>query len=96
MQQDERDAQDNRSDLSEVWQQLLGEHYKQNRKPTGDEANDASIPTLASDPWRVLAHSVGIENIDIQDLRLHMSEQDVERILQIMQEQPTRKSGADE
>ncbi len=96
MQQDESDAQANHSDLSEVWQQLLGEHYKRNSKPTGNEANDASIPTLASDPWRVLAHTVGIENIDIQDLRLHMSEQDLERILQIMQEQPARKPGADE
>jgi hypothetical protein len=96
MQQEERDAPANRSELSEVWQQLLGEHHAQDSKSAGNEANDASIPTLADDPWSVLSHSNGIESIDIQKLRLHMSEQDLERVLQIMQEQPARKSLSDE
>jgi hypothetical protein len=43
-------------------------------------------PTLESDPWSALLHAKGIEVVDLQQIRLHMSDQDMEQILHIMQE----------
>ncbi len=81
------------SELSKIWQELLG------RFPS--EANvqmasgEVKIPLLESDPWSALLKAKGTEVIDLQQLHLHMSDQDVERLLQIMQEQPAQ-NGKDE
>lgn len=70
--------------LSDIWQQLLGE------RQFDAEALAAlreSIPTIASDPWSELLQAKGVEMVDLTQLHLHMSEQDVEQLLQLMQEQ---------
>jgi ketopantoate reductase len=70
--------------LSEVWQQLLG-----NRPLNADTlaALRESIPTLASDPWSALLQAKGVEVVDLEQLHLHLSDQDLEQMLQLMQEQ---------
>lgn len=69
-----------RTHLSEVWQELLGTGAK--------DAEDIEIPTLESDPWSALLQSKDVELIDLQQVRLHVSDQDVERVLEIIREQP--------
>lgn len=76
-------------ELSEAWRELL------NCQPAVDEPvqalpTEASIPTLESDPWSALVQAKGVEMVDLHKLHLHMSDQDVEQLLQLMQEQPTR------
>jgi hypothetical protein len=68
--------------LSEIWRQLLGE------RPLDAEALRELIPTIESDPWSALLQAKGVEMVDLEQLHLHISDQDVERVLQLMQEQP--------
>lgn len=74
-------------ELSEVWQELLGN--KPSTPLNGQEQGaEDNIPLLESDPWSVLSHDKGIEVVDLQEMQLHMSDQDVEQVLQVMQEIP--------
>jgi hypothetical protein len=73
--------------LSDVWQELLGGSLAGARAETNSEV---SIPALESDPWSELLQGRGVEMVDLQQLHLHVSDQDVEQVLQIMQEQPTQ------
>jgi hypothetical protein len=86
MQQENKDTRHLiQSPLSDVWQELLGgqpAEVKASQTPA-----ETIIPTLESDPWSALLQANGIEIVDLQQLHLHMSDQDVEQILQIMQEQ---------
>ncbi len=71
-------------ELSEVWQELLGHKDASSSHPAGQEA---PVPVLTSDPWNALTHSQGIEEVDLQSVDLHVSDQEVEQMLQVMQEQ---------
>lgn len=69
-------------ELSPVWQELLGGRVNEPATP-----GEIGIPILESDPWWELLHENGVEIIDLQKKHLQMSDQDLERVLQIMQEQ---------
>ncbi len=79
------------TELSPVWRELLGGRIND---PVPQE--ELGIPVLDSDPWRELLHEHGVEIIDLQKKHLQMSDQDVEEVLQIMQEQTAegRQDGA--
>ncbi len=76
-------------ELSAVWQELLGVHPQAEQAPPGDPG----IPTLEKDPWSSLAHANGIEVVDLQKQHLHISDQEVEQVLELMQEQPAPEDG---
>lgn len=81
------------SELSEVWQELLG------GLPGEDEAStipeEAAIPTLESDPWSELIQAQGVEVVDLQTVHLQMSDQELEQVLQVMQEEPDQATTPD-
>ena len=85
MQKENNNSLPAQPELSQVWQELLG------RYPANAEmsipAGDVTIPTLESDPWSELLHVKGVEVVDLQTVHLQMSDQDLEQVLQIMQEQ---------
>ena len=94
VQKDRNDKKQKYGDLSPVWQELLGGQLNQPGQPEATdqatsekEEETTTIPTLESDPWSRLLHAKGIEMVDLEQLHLHMSEQDVEAMLAIMREQ---------
>ncbi len=82
-QNNENEAPD-QLELSDAWQQLLGS------RPLDAETlaalKESMPPTLESDPWSALLHAKGVEVVDLQQIQLHMSDQDMEQILHIIQE----------
>ena len=68
--------------LSATWLELLGQSLQ---RP--EVASQESIPALESDPWSSLLHAQGTEIVDLQKVSLHMSDQEVEQLLQRLQEQ---------
>jgi len=66
--------------LSEVWLELLGGSF-------ADATGEIVIPALESDPWSELLQDRRNEVVDLQELHLHVSDQDVEQVLQIMHEE---------
>jgi hypothetical protein len=90
LQKDREEKKRKHAELSAVWQELLGRQSGE-AAPSASSQGDAAIPTLESDPWSRLLHAKGIEIVDLEQLHLHMSEQDVEHLLEIMQEQPAPK-----
>jgi hypothetical protein len=75
-----------RAELSPILRELLGlEGAAEGQTLPLDEEK---IPTLASDPWGSLTHEQGMEIVDLQRLRIQMSEKDVEQVLDVMKEQP--------
>jgi hypothetical protein len=73
-------------ELSKVWQELLGDRIN---SPGGlVQSERLSIPTLESDPWSELLQDRDVEVVDLQ--QLHLSDQDVEQMLEVIQEQPAR------
>lgn len=90
MQQENKKPEDNQEvvpgqpELSAIWQELLGIQPGTNNALAGE----LPLSPLESDPWSELLHAKGVEVIDLQQLHLHMSDQDVEQVLQVMQEQP--------
>ncbi len=72
--------------MSDIWYELLGDSRIQIETTLPE--SEATLPTLKSDPWGELLQTRDVEIIDLQQLHLHMSDQDVEMALQIMQEQP--------
>ena len=44
------------------------------------------MPSVDVDPWQALTHAKGVEMVDLQQLHLHISDQDVEQVLQVMEE----------
>lgn len=75
------------SELSKAWQELLGMEVEGEEKGMDQEQQGATVvPLLASDPWKMLVQGKGNEEFDLQKTRLHMSDQDVEQALQMMQE----------
>ena len=104
MQPERKQLSSNNTELSNIWQELLGErpldadHTPATSQGTGveeivqpheAETPTEAIPTLPSDPWSELVLARGTEMIDLSQLQLHMSDQDVEQLLQLMQEDQT-------
>lgn len=87
MQKGDKGRQHSIQDLmSDTWRELLGKSHT--RIETMSPVSEATLPTLKSDPWSKLLQARGVEIIDLQQLHLHMSDQDVEKALQLLQEQP--------
>jgi len=80
------------SELSPAWQELLGYQPGPSSDvpavPMTPLSDESALPTLESDPWSELLHAQGIEVVDLQKIQLHMSDQDLEQVLQVMQEEP--------
>lgn len=89
------------TELSDIWQELLGGHPLYTHRldaPDNTEKVEATeliqetaapseaIPTLPTDPWSALVQARGTEMVDLSQLHLHMSDQDVEQALRLMQE----------
>jgi hypothetical protein len=104
MQPEKKQLSSNNMELSNIWQELLGEQpLDADNSPAASESTSVEeveqipeaatptvvIPTLPSDPWSELVQARGTEMIDLSQLQLHMSDQDVEQILQLMQEAQT-------
>ena len=97
MQKDRKDNDEKNqkyAELSAVWQELLGRQGGKTGNPASSQ--EEGIPTLESDPWSRLLHAKGIEMVDLEQLHLHMSEQDVEHLLEIMREQPAQNNQAND
>ncbi len=76
--------------LSETWRELLGAYTLETREDGGEEV---APTTLVDDPWSQLQQVKGVEMVDLQQVRLatvhvSLSEAEMERALQVMQEQP--------
>jgi hypothetical protein len=82
----EQDTAQSQPELSAIWYELLGERLTLNNTP--EAVGDITIPTLGTDPWSTLLQASGVEVIDLQAMHLSISDQEVERMLQVMQEQP--------
>ena len=72
-------------ELSAVWQELLGQRPTDGARSS--MVDETAIPILKSDPWRALLQAKGIEVVELQQLHLHMSDQDLEQILRLFEEQ---------
>ncbi|GHO43729.1 hypothetical protein [Ktedonospora formicarum] len=83
------------NELSKAWQELLGMEVEGVEEGMNQEQQGAiGVPLLASDPWQKLVQGKGNEELDLQKNHLHMSDQDVEQALQIMQEDEVQQRGA--
>ncbi|GCF08296.1 hypothetical protein [Dictyobacter arantiisoli] len=77
-------------ELSAAWQELLG--WRASKvMPEGTNSEDMGIPTLESDPWSTLIQAKGVEIVDLDKTHLHLSAQEVEQMLRLMQEQSTQQ-----
>lgn len=84
MQEEKKNTPVELNELSETWRALLGD------KPLDEERLAAlkdAVPSLDSDPWSALLHAQGVEMVDLQQVHLNISNQDMEQVLQLMQEQ---------
>ena len=90
MQEEKKDNISAQLELSTIWQELLGHHAIDAR--TQAVPAEATASAVHADPWYALLHVKGVEIIDLQRLSLHISDQDVERLLQVMQEQSSLSS----
>lgn len=89
MQEDNEKVLSAQPELSMIWQELLGNHVPSSNGQI--LSSEVIIPTLDSDPWSELLHSQDVEIVDLQKVHLHVSDQDVEQALQVMQEQALQK-----
>ena len=71
-------------ELSAIWLELLGQST-QTHVPAS--VSEESLPTLETDPWSHLLVEQGTKIVDLQKVSLHMSDQEVEQLLQPLQEQ---------
>jgi len=81
MQEEQKSTLSAGPELSETWQALLGGH-----RALSHLRPEATMPSVDVDPWQTLTHAKGVEMVDLQHLHLHISDQDVEQVLQVMQE----------
>lgn len=80
--------------MSVIWWELLGNSPRKIETLLPDD--EAAMPLLKSDPWGELLQSRDIEIIDVQQLHLQMSDQDVESVLQVMQEDSVRDGSSEQ
>ena len=81
---------DRLDELSYVWRELLGSRAYEG--PLTAVPGDAPIPTLDAYPWSALLQAHGVEVIDLQHIHLHISDQEVERLLQVMHDDPDNRA----
>ncbi|HEY6409318.1 MAG TPA: hypothetical protein VIY29_17800 [Ktedonobacteraceae bacterium] len=90
--------------LSETWHELLGMHTLETlAKGEGIEGIVTSVvsmepSSLAEDPWSELLHLQGVETVDLQQcgfptMHVSLSDIEVEKALQIMQEHVVEEGG---
>jgi hypothetical protein len=77
-------------ELSDVWLELLGGKKASDVLPSTQENE---MPVLSTDPWQELTQARGIEEMDLRRVDLQVSDQEVEQMLQIMEEQDEPGSG---
>ncbi len=70
-------------ELSATWLELLGKQHPSDQNTRSEDI----VPPLASDPWNSLSHAHGIEIVDLQRDHLQISDQEVEQMLQLIQEE---------
>jgi len=85
MQQDNNEKGLPEQELSATWLELLGARVPQPPLPV-EATEEAGIPVIETDPWRALLQGKDIALVDLQKISLHAVDQDVERVLRIMQE----------
>lgn len=73
------------ANLGPIWRELLG---LEGATDASLPLEEGKIPTLESDPWGSLTHEQGMEIVDLHRIRIQISEQDVEQVLDLMKEQP--------
>jgi len=83
---------DQLDELSDVWRELLGNRSSEKKLPV--VPGNASIPTLEADPWSALLQAKGVEVVDLQCMHLHISDQEVEQILQVISDDPDTRDKA--
>ncbi len=86
MQNENKDAWPDHASLSDVWRELLGG----TETTVPQTPTEAPMPALKSDPWSALLQAEDVEVVDLQQVQMHLSDQDVEQALQVMQEQPAQ------
>ncbi len=89
MQQENKDSRRPiHAPLSDVWRELLGNSSAE--VEASQNSVEVVVPELESDPWSALLQANDTEVVDLQQVHLHMSDQDVEQALQVMQEHPAQ------
>ena len=88
MQNENKDGWPDHTSLSNVWRELLGSLSAETE--VSQTSPEATVPSLKSDPWSALLQAKDVEVIDLQQVQMHLSDQDVEQALQVMQEQPVQ------
>lgn len=78
--------------LSDVWRELLGNRVYE--RPLAAFPGDMPIPTLDVDPWSALLQANGVEIVDLQQIHLQISEQEVEQILQVITDDPDNRANS--
>ncbi len=81
--QEDRDTQYRHMELSKTWLELLGKHID------APLTNNGLLPALESDPWSSLVQAQDVKTVDLQQVHLPMSDEDVEQLLHYMQDQST-------
>ncbi len=84
MQEEQNDTLRAQPEVSEPWQPLSRDHPASSPMPVAPAESARS--SVDVDPWQALIHAKGIEVVDLQQLHLHISDQDVEQVLQVMEE----------
>ena len=95
-QQDQSALDGQQIELSAAWQELLGRQTPgASKQSSGDsehqDKDQGVIPTLESDPWSTLIQAKGVEIVDLHKTRLQISDQEVEQMLEVMQEQSAQQ-----
>ena len=85
MQNEQNERPQDQTELSDTWLELLGARVP--KAQVQASTDEAGIPVLDSDPWRALLQGKDMALVDLQKISLHATDQDVERALQMMQEQ---------
>ncbi len=78
------------SELSEIWQALLGQHSGDIKTARIDPT--AQVQPLSSDPWNILLNAQGMQPVDLQKVRLQdlrtlpQNDPEIEQALDLMRE----------
>lgn len=81
------------NELSEAWQELLGMKAEGGAEmEEGEPQGPGEVPMLANDPWQEIVQVKGNEEFDLQQVHLHLSAQEVERAMRVMQEDSAKES----
>lgn len=101
--QEQRERQAAPPDINDVWRELLGpeadallqadapgQAFDQAKKPS---AGAEELPIVSGDPWAKLLHMKGLEQVDLQKVRLRLAQaddKDVEHALDAIREDTSK------